>query len=298
MRMDWFYFTTFAFQKKGETDGVFKPQPSAGQDLFSIVIHCSHITTWQLIAEQWSSHWGERCSLFVANSGVSVLQVLCCWSQTQGHHCNLSWTVSYPIAGRARPYKGRPPSLQVSPILDAVNLSSHFIAHNIHIYFFWQYFSLWNPHIKTPSHWKLKNQYACIFPTDVMSSNGLSNGDGRRLLSFHVQHHHLIKEAGVMNVEWMSEIDMLKAYPRAAHDSPINRNGWLGFLEILYVLPHTQARVLCRVCVRLLKWQLLYCRCRKKRLPVLYYEHRYFLTHVQRIILPFREIHGTVNTAS
>lgn len=33
-----------------------------------------------------------------------------------------------------------------------------------------------------------------------------------------------------MNVEWMSEIDILKAYPRAVHDSAINSDGRLARL--------------------------------------------------------------------
>lgn len=48
-------------------------------------------------------------------------------------------------------------------------------------------------------------------------------------------------EAGVMNVEWKSKIDMLKAYPIAIHDSSIYSDGRLacffffvmGFLKLM-----------------------------------------------------------------
>ncbi len=54
----------------------------------------------------------------------------------------------------------------------------------------------------------------------------------------------------------MSEIDMLKAYPRAVHDSPINRDGRLaGFFEdTVCALSHSKLSAVCFLSVCVVKW--------------------------------------------
>lgn len=65
-----------------------------------------------------------------------------------------------------------------------------------------------------------------------------------------------------MNVEWKSEIDMLKAYPIAIHDSSIYRDGRLDRGSHTHVSVHCVFSVFSKVTnvviLRIPFWQLLF----------------------------------------
>lgn len=59
-------------------------------------------------------------------------------------------------------------------------------------------------------------------------------------------------EAGVMNVEWKSKIDMLKAYPIAIHDSSIYSDGRLAcFFFLSWAFSNSCLSALCFLCLQL-----------------------------------------------